>query len=158
MIILAFLFAYITDAELDRIISETAKEYNVPEKLLKAIVKVESRNNPYAVYGARRTYLFDTKTEAMEKVKQLRARRVRNINVGLMQINLQWHSAKHDAQWFDPTFNMRYGALFLQQLHERFGSWKKAVAYFHAGTKARYYSAYFHKVNRHLGGAKVECL
>ena len=128
------------------LVSKIAKEEGVPIKLLDAIISVESNGNPCAVYGAKRSHMCKTKKEAIHTVKRLHKAGYRNVNCGLIQINLACHKMSL-KDIFDPETNLRYGARFLKSLHDRFGSWKAAVGYFHAGTKKKYYGRYFKKLN-----------
>lgn len=119
-----------------------AVEEKIPVNLLKAIVKKESRWNPFAIYGGKRSYHFKNKFEAVKKVTQLRQAGRKNINVGMMQVNLQHHNKHSVEQLLDPECNLRYGARYLKKLHRQFGSWRRAVGYFHAGGKTKRYAAY----------------
>ena len=119
-----------------------ALEEKIPVNLLKAIVKKESRWNPFAIYGGKKSYHFRSKSEAMKKVAQLRQAGRKNINVGMMQVNLQHHNKHSVEQLLDPECNLRYGAKYLKKLHRQFGCWRRAVGYFHAGTKTKHYGAY----------------
>ena len=77
---------------------------------------------------------FETKAEAIAEVLKLRARGVRNIDVGCMQINLMYHPdafTSLDAA-FDPAQNVAYGANLLRSLRQSSGSWSQAVAQYHS--------------------------
>ena len=124
-----------------------AYEEKIPVDLFKAIVKKESRWNPFAIYGGKRGYHFANKSEAMKKVIQLRQAGRKNINVGMMQVNLQHHKKYSAEQLLDPECNLRYGARYLKKLHRQFGSWRTAVGYFHAGGKTRRYTAYIRNLS-----------
>ncbi len=124
-----------------------AKEENIPPELFKAIVRKESRFNPFAVYGGRKGYHFKNKSDAVRKVEQLKKAGKRNINVGLVQVNLQHHKSYSPEQLFDPECNLRYGARYLKKLHRQFGSWRKAVGFFHAGKNQKYYNCYIRNLS-----------
>jgi Transglycosylase SLT domain len=83
---------------------------------------------------------LDTKEAAIAEVEGLRARGVKNIDVGCMQVNLQAHpnafASLEDA--FDPLTNVTYAASFLKTLAAEQGSWAKAAAYYHSQNPARY--------------------
>lgn len=124
-----------------------ACEENIPVDLFKAIVKKESRWNPFAIYGGKRSYHFTNKKAALKKVVQLQQAGRKNINVGMTQVNLQ-HHRKHSAeQLLDPECNLRYSARYLKRLHRQFGSWRKAVGYFHAGARTKQYEGYIKKLS-----------
>lgn len=124
-----------------------AVEEKIPVNLFAAIVKKESKWNPFAVYGGKRGYFFADKSTAMKKVTQLRQAGRKNINVGMMQVNLQHHKKHSAEQLLDPECNLRYGAQYLKKLHRQFGSWRKAVGYFHAGGKTKRYSSYIRNLS-----------
>ncbi len=77
-----------------------------------------------------------TKAEAIATVRDLKARNVRNIDVGCMQINLRYHPAAFNNldQAFDPVANVAYGSTFLKSLFEETGSWQKASGRYHSAT------------------------
>lgn len=127
--------------------SRIAVEEKIPVNLLTAIVKKESRWNPFAVYGGKKGYHFASKSAALRKVTELRQAGKKNINVGMMQVNLQHHKKHSAEQLFDAECNLRYGARYLKKLHRQFGSWRKAVGYFHAGCKTKRYAAYIRNLS-----------
>ncbi len=67
---------------------------------------------------------------------RLRARGVRNIDVGCMQINLHHHPRAFDSleEAFDPAANIAYAGTFLRRLERETRSWSRAVAYYHSKT------------------------
>jgi len=123
------------------------REEKIPVGLLKAIVKKESRWNPFAVYGGKCSYHFANKADAVKKINQLKRAGRKNINVGMMQVNLQHHNKYSGEQLLDPECNIRYGARYLKKLHRQFGCWRKAVGYFHAGTKSKKYATYIKRLS-----------
>lgn len=130
--------------------NKVEREHGIPRQLLRAISKAESgRFNkqrqvvmawPWTVMAEGRGRYLESKAEAIAEVEGLRARGVRNIDVGCMQINLMHHPdafASLDAA-FDPITNVRYAASFLKSIAAEQGSWAKAAAYYHSQTPARY--------------------
>ena len=79
---------------------------------------------------------FASKAEAVAAVQDMRARGVRSIDVGCMQVNLMHHPAAFASldDAFDPALNARYAARFLNQLRAQTGSWPRAVAGYHSFT------------------------
>ena len=79
------------------------------------------------------------KAEAIAAVVALRAKGVTSIDVGCMQVNLQYHpGAFRDLdQAFDPAVNAAYAARFLAGLYARLGSWPAAAAGYHSLTPER---------------------
>lgn len=89
---------------------------------------------PWTINAEGRGAYFDTKAEAIAAVTALRARGVRSIDVGCMQVNLMYHpdafTSLDDA--FDPASNTRYAARFLQRLFAQTGTWPAAAAGYHS--------------------------
>jgi hypothetical protein len=122
----------------------------IPRQLLRAISKAESGRFhqgkqvvmawPWTVMAEGRGRYLETKAEAVAEVESLRARGVKNIDVGCMQVNLQYHphafASLEDA--FDPLTNVAYGASFLKTLATEHGSWARAAAYYHSQNPTRY--------------------
>jgi hypothetical protein len=117
----------------------------VPEHLMQAIGAVESgRRNPGGAVAAWPWTInaegvgsfFDSKAEAMAAVTALRARGVRSIDVGCMQVNLMYHADAFSSleAAFDPGANARYAGRFLQTLQSKTGSWPGAAAGYHSLT------------------------
>jgi hypothetical protein len=126
------------------------RQEGIPRQLLRAISKAESGRYhenkqlvmawPWTVMAEGRGRYLDTKEAAIAEVEGLRARGVKNIDVGCMQVNLQAHpnafASLEDA--FDPLTNVTYAASFLKTLAAGQGSWAKAAAYYHSQNPARY--------------------
>ena len=122
-------------AELDR---------KIPKDLLTAIAQTESgrwdaRREavfawPWTVTSGPDGRFFPTKAEAIEHVRRLQARGVRNIDVGCMQINLRHHpNAFPDLDTaFDPAENTAYAAQFLLGLFTAHNSWGEAIRRYHS--------------------------
>lgn len=115
----------------------------VPDRLMHAIGVVESGRRdelggmtawPWTINAQGRGSYFNTKAEAVAAVTELRARGVRSIDVGCMQVNLMYHpdafTSLDDA--FDPASNTRYAARFLQSLFARTGTWQAAASGYHS--------------------------
>jgi len=133
------------------------RQEGIPRQLLRAISKAESGRFhagkqivmawPWTVMAEGRGRYLETKADAIAEVQGLRARGVRNIDVGCMQVNLQAHpgafASLEDA--FDPLTNVTYAASFLKTLAAEQGSWAKAAAYYHSQNPAQY-SGYRSKV------------
>ena len=83
--------------------------------------------------GGSGTY-YPTQQDAIDAVRKLQSKGVTNIDVGCMQINLQYHPnafARLD-QAFDPDTNVGYAKNFLLGLHKSTGSWIQAAANYHS--------------------------
>jgi len=116
----------------------------IPTHLLRAISLAETsrwdavdRVNlawPWAVTAKGEGRYFDTKAAAVAEVMVLKARGIRNIDVGCMQINLFHHpNAFADlGHAFDPAFNVAYAAGYLKNLRVSQGSWTWAAGAYHS--------------------------
>ena len=124
-------------------------EYKLPPQLLSAIALAESgrwdreRGTTYAwpwtVVAQGHSYYLSSRQRAIELIYKLRARGVRNIDVGCMQVNLRYHGAAFRTieEAIDPATNVAYAAVFLRRLHGRTHSWSESVGLYHSGIAAR---------------------
>ncbi|OJX12371.1 MAG: hypothetical protein BGO77_00280 [Caedibacter sp. 37-49] len=120
--------------------------HKIPSGLLHAIAKVESGRWcekdkqyvtwPWVIHANGQGHYFSTKELAIKAVEDLQAKGVKNIDVGLMQINLLHHPDAFETldQAFDPHHNVEYAARFLKNLQQNHQSWQKAVAYYHSAS------------------------
>lgn len=117
----------------------------MPERLMRSIGIVESGRRdetgtmsawPWTINAEGVGSYFPTKAEAIAAVNALRARGVRSIDVGCMQVNLVHHAEAFSSleEAFDPGANARYAARFLQRLFAQTGSWPGAAAGYHSLT------------------------
>jgi hypothetical protein len=121
----------------------------MPDHLLSAIARVESGrwhkdsgenfSWPWTVMAEGRGRYLPTKQAAVAEVEKLRARGVRNIDVGCMQINLIYHGEAFQslAEAFDPMSNIAYAAAFLSDLKNEERSWIKAIGRYHSRHQRR---------------------
>jgi hypothetical protein len=91
---------------------------------------------PWTIMAEGKGQYFPTKQEAIAAARAVRARGVRNIDVGCMQINMLYHGdAFADIEEaFDPAANVAYAARFLRELHAQMGSWHEAAGRYHSAT------------------------
>lgn len=115
-----------------RLFQKAEKLYRLPPNLLAAIAFIESRHSPWAVYGRHRSRFFSNKKDAIAYIKRLKESGVSNINVGLMQINLGAHKIGDIEKILDPATNIDKGAHLLKRLYRRYGSWERAIKYYHS--------------------------
>jgi hypothetical protein len=125
-------------------IAAAERGHGVPPQLLAAIGQVESGRRdpatglwgawPWTINAEGQGYYFATKAEAIQTVEALRARGVRSIDVGCMQVNLMHHSAAFVSldMAFEPAVNADYAARFLVQLYGQTGDWTHATANYHS--------------------------
>jgi hypothetical protein len=120
--------------------------WQIPRQLLTAVSLAESgRWNgerreitawPWTVYAEGQGHYMPDKQAAIRKVRALRAKGIRNIDVGCMQVNLHYHGDAFDslAQAFDPARNANYAARFMKDLHGELKSWTMAAGTYHSRT------------------------
>lgn len=120
--------------------------HGIPARLLESISVVESGRYdrdrratlawPWTVTAEGEGKYFPTKAEAVAEVRRLKARGVRNIDVGCMQVNLYYHPDAFDTldEAFDPAANVAYAARFLKGLFEATDHWVTAASYYHSQT------------------------
>jgi hypothetical protein len=125
-------------------IGAAERGHAIPAQLMAAIGRVESGRRdpgtgawgawPWTINAEGQGFYFETKEEAVRAVEALRARGVRSIDVGCMQVNLMHHPTAFATldQAFDPAINADYAAQFLLRLHGQEGDWTKATADYHS--------------------------
>lgn len=132
------------------LIEQAEQARNIPQHLLLAISIAESGRGdratgerfpwPWTVMAEGQGRYFSSKAEALAHIRALQARGVRNIDVGCMQVNLQYHgnnfASVEDA--LDPVNNVAYATAFLVDLRQDLHSWTKAVKFYHSATVARH--------------------
>lgn len=118
-------------------------KYELPNKLLLSVALTESGRTldtgefvswPWTVNYKGRGKFFKSKEAATDFVKNYTKNGKRNIDIGCMQINYMYHpnAFKNIEDAFDPQLNVEWSAKLIKSLYERFGSWKKAVGYYHS--------------------------
>ncbi len=126
-------------------IASAERSSGVPDRLMRAIGIVESGRRddagamgawPWTINAEGVGYYYATKAEAIASVNAFRARGVRSIDVGCMQVNLFHHGDAFNSleEAFDPGANARYAARFLLKLFAQTGSWPGATAGYHSLT------------------------
>jgi hypothetical protein len=121
----------------------------LPEDLLTAISFAESGQWdaeeeaiiawPWTVNNGGKGQFFPDKKSAIAFVRELQRKGERNIDVGCMQVNLNYHPNAFSSleEAFDPKANARYAATFLGKLHQSHKSWSAAVQRYHSADPAR---------------------
>lgn len=122
------------------------RRHGIPARLLHAIGRVESGRAdaatgqvnpwPWTANAEGQGFYFDTKAQAVAAITAMRAKGVRSIDVGCMQVNLVHHpdAFANLEQAFDPMANADYAARFLRKLFDQTGDWTKAAAWYHSAT------------------------
>lgn len=126
--------------------SKAERAYGIPSQLLDAISLVESGKYdpesravlawPWTVMAEGEGRYFPSKAEAVAEVKKLKARGVKNIDVGCMQVNLMYHGQAFSSleEAFEPSANVGYAARFLKGLYASTSHWPTAASYYHSQT------------------------
>lgn len=127
-------------------IERIERTQGIPQRLLAAIAKVESGRPlpgtkakvawPWTINAEGKGQFFPTKEAAIKEVRRLQAKGVKSIDVGCMQVNLNYHGEAFNnlEEAFDPRANVEYAAQFLKDLKDAHTSWNKAVAHYHSAT------------------------
>jgi len=125
----------VCEAEMTR----AAGEHGVPLGILFAVALNETGRrgwlHPYALNVAGKSHFPGSAAEALEVFRRERARGVRLIDLGCMQINHHYHAKAFGSveAMLDPATNVEYAALFLKRLKAQHGTWTMAAARYHAG-------------------------
>ncbi len=121
----------------------------LPRHILTAIGKAESgrwveanRANvawPWTVTAEGEGRYFDSAAEALAEVRRLKARKVTNIDVGCMQVNLGYHGHHFASleEAMNPVANTAYAARFLKSLRETSADWMEAAGRYHSSLPER---------------------
>ncbi len=127
-------------------VTEAERRHRIPAQLLTAVSIVESgrwskakQANiawPWTVYAEGRGRYLKSKAAAVAMVERLKARGVRNIDVGCMQVNLKYHpkAFRNLGQALEPRSNVAYAARLLADLKHETRSWSAAVGRYHSRT------------------------
>jgi hypothetical protein len=125
-----------------REIRAAERRNRLPGHLLLAIGLTESGREvagrltvwPWTVNAGGQGRYFPDRDSAVAHVRSLRARGVRSIDVGCMQVNLHWHpDAFPDlATAFDPAANVSYAADLLRRHHGSLKNWSRSVRHYHS--------------------------
>ncbi len=123
----------------EREMRAAANEYGIPLGVLYAVGMTESGGKkglqPLAMNIAGKPFVASSLAEALARFQTERARGVKLIDLGCMQINHHYHGERFAsvAEMFDPHKNVQYAARFLNELRARHDTWTMAVARYHAG-------------------------
>jgi hypothetical protein len=121
----------------------------LPQDLLSAISFAESGKWdtekqeiiawPWTVTSRGKGHYFPDKQAAVAFVRDLQSQGVRNIDVGCLQVNLQYHpdAFSDPEEALDPRTNALYAAKFLAQLHQQNKSWSEAIRRYHSANPDR---------------------
>ena len=97
------------------LIKSAAEEFGVPAAMILAVIRTESDFYPSAVSDAGAKGLMQLMPETFS------------------WLCARLGEAQPPSEIFDPATNIRYGTYYLSYLHEKFGSWRVALAAYNAG-------------------------
>lgn len=120
--------------KIKRLIQATEEQYGIPSGLLEAIAFVESGINNHAINVAGKAVIATNNNEALKVISDARENGIRNIDVGVMQLNYRWHSNAfaNIQEMLNPKNNIEYAAKFLLRLKEQHGTWYAAICNYHS--------------------------
>lgn len=126
--------ARFTKQDCKMLISQQEQQYKIPAGLLAAIASIESEFSPYAVNCNGASKKFTNLSDAKLYVTSLRDLGFVDINIGALQINYGYHNKrfKNAVAILDPYQNISYAAKYLASLKAKYGSWVKAVKFYHS--------------------------
>lgn len=144
-----------TTTNCSKIIGHFEAKYGIPKHLMHAIARVESRCRPWAVHHNGSSHQFRQVKTALEFLKTATG----NIQVGCMQLDISSHGKrfKTTEMMMTPYHNIEFAAKLLRRLYKRYGSWERAVSFYHAASPAAQ-KTYCRKIAAqlaHLRGSKT---
>jgi hypothetical protein len=127
-----------TPPDCEAIAAQVGQEVGLPDGILAAIARVESNRGgrawPWTLNEGGKGSYHPDKDTALAHLHGVLQSGTRNVDLGCMQLNWHWHSAAfpNAEAMLDPQQNIRYAALFLQELRARLETWEAAVAAYHS--------------------------
>lgn len=122
----------------------TAQKHGVPPDILYAVAMVESQTRigegesrpwPWTLNNAGTPYRFQNAQQTVDAIEKLLASGKRNIDVGLMQVNLIYHGHRFHtyADAVNPEYNLSAAAQILKHEYKRCkNDWWCAVGNYHS--------------------------
>lgn len=120
----------------------------LPGGLLTAIAGIESGMQSNALRIAGRSVYPQSKQQAKQVAKRA-LDRSQSVMAGCMQVNLQVHDPRGELWALEPQHAADWAADYLNDLHNRLGSWRSAISVYggdHGHT-------YVNRIERHLDDA-----
>jgi soluble lytic murein transglycosylase-like protein len=133
--------------KIKRLIKATEEQYGIPSGLLEAIAFVESGINNHAINVAGKPVIATNNNEALKVITDAQENGIRNIDVGVMQLNYRWHSNAfaNIQEMLNPKNNIEYAAKLLIRLKKQHGTWYAAICNYHS-SKPDHQRKYSYKV------------
>ena len=158
LVLVLLVVSYPAWAAVPALYRTVAAEYGIPPLLLYAIASVESATPladrtikpwPWTLSINAAPYYYATQAEALAALHWARQRPVKQLGIGLMQIEWRYHRRRLPdlASALDPAFNLRTGAAILHtEYRNAGGNWDLAVKRYHSRTPHRQ-QGYVKRVN-----------
>lgn len=135
--------AFTESAQCSMATARVERALQLPDGFLGAISRVETGRPqadgrlvawPWSVNAAGVGHQYSSMHDAIEAVKKFQSQGIQSIDVGCMQVNLMHHPNAFSSleSAFDPQTNALYAGHFLQQMHDKTGSWPRAAAAYHS--------------------------
>ena len=139
-----------THNRIKTLINEAEEQHKIPSGLLSALVQVESNYIPCALNFAGKGHYPKNTDTAKELIDGNIAQGIRNIDIGLAQLNYHWHGSKFStaSEMLNPQKNIDYAAKLLVALYQKHGNWQGAVRSYHS-SHAKHNRVYSRKVVMH---------
>jgi hypothetical protein len=148
------------------------KKYHLPSDLLHSISLQETRKNhsthnigivwPWTINVEGEGFYFKNKKDALIFAKTNLKKGKESIDVGCMQVNLKYHPKAFRSleEALSPRHNIEYAAQLLSEYYTRYGSWSKAIGYYHSYTtnKADLYRTKVIKIGSQMASYKRDLL
>ena len=143
--------------KIKRLIQATEEQYGIPSGLLEAIAFVESGINNHVINIAGKSVIAMNNKEALKIISDARENGIKNIDVGVMQLNYRWHSNAfaNIQEILNPKNNIEYAAKFLLRLKKQHGTWYAAICNYHS-SKPNHQIKYSYKVVMRWGQRYAE--
>ena len=136
-----------------------ANAHRVPPAVLYAVGLTESRRTtphgvrpwPWTLNVDGRAYYYPSRSEAWLALRRHVAAK-RTVDVGLMQVNWNWHSKLLKDTWraLEPYHNLDAAARLLRGHYDATGDWWTAIGRYHAPANERRAARYRLRVSKHL--------
>jgi len=140
---------------------KVAGAYGVPSDILYAIALTESNHKlkngtyrpwPWTLNVQRRPERFATRKAAYDALRRYLRQGIKQIDVGLMQVNWRYHRKKLGSPWaaLEPYHNLRVGTAILRAEYAQTNNWHTAIGRYHAPNNSRRAKQYRRRVEKHL--------
>ncbi|MDR2076404.1 MAG: lytic transglycosylase domain-containing protein [Desulfovibrio sp.] len=154
LLLLSATTAFAGGVDQEKLVSVACARWNVPQKLVLAIIARESGHHPWAVNVAGRAHLPSSRDEAL-RIANAAWAAGKSFDLGLMQINSYWLKRFGFSPEYvlEPRRNVIIGTWILSREIARHGLSWKAVAGYHTPDAERG-KRYAVSILKHLRGMK----